>query len=300
MPDVFDPRVVGQVKNLALRSKRLVESYMAGMHKSRLRGISTEFAQHRQYVPGDDTKHLDWKVYAKTDRFFIKEYEAETSMTVRMLIDSSKSMFYKSDDAAMSKFEYASTIAATLAYMLMLQKDTFGLALFDETVRAYYPPKGSGSHFRNIVDVLEKAEPGGKTNLPGAIMRVGPQIKQRGVVFIITDFLGETDELARGLGHLSFSGQDVLLFHIEDPVERDFPFTGQTIFLGMEEEGKLLCDPRDLRNAYLKERNRHLNEVKDIAQRMGFTVENMPTDKSLSDTLSGILMTRLFGAAIKG
>lgn len=292
MADIFDPQVIGSVKNLTLRSMRLVENFMAGMHKSRLRGISTEFAQHRQYVPGDDIKHLDWKVYAKTDKFFVKEYEAETSMTVRMLIDSSKSMFYKSDDAAMSKFEYAATIGATLCYLLMLQKDTFGMALYDENVRTYMPPKGSGSHFRNIVDTLEKITPGGKTDLSKALLTLGPQIKQRGVVIIVSDFVDETDRLGLGLGQMSFAGQDVLLFHIEDPLERDFPFAGQTIFLGMEGEGKLLCDPRDLRHAYMRERTRHLAEIRETAQKFGYNMEDVFTDKRLDGVLSGILMMR--------
>lgn len=293
MPDVFDPQIVGSVKNLTLRSMRLVESIMAGMHKSRLRGISTEFAQHRQYAPGDDTKHLDWKVYAKTDRFFVKEYEAETSMSVWMLVDTSKSMFFKSDQAAMSKFEYAATIAATLAWMMTQQKDTFGLALFDEKVRSLLPPKGSGSHFRNMVDTLEKAEPGGETNVAKTLMTVGPQIKQRSIVILVSDFIDTTEEMSLGLGRMSYAGHDVLPFHIEDPIERDFPFAGQTIFLGPENEGKLLCDPRDYRVAYMKERQRHIDEIRDTCQKFGYYLEAMHTDKPLDQVLSGVLMTRL-------
>ncbi len=293
MADIFDPETIGRVKGLAVRSLRLVESFMVGMHKSRLRGISTEFAQHRQYVYGDDTKHLDWKVFAKTDRFYVKEYEAETSMRVRFMVDTSRSMFYKSDEAAMSKYEYAATVAATLCYLLMQQKDTFGLVLFDEKIRAVLPAKGSGGHFRSVVDALSKAEPGGKTDLGGAMLSLAPQIKQKGLVVVLSDLVDETDKLAYGLGQMSFLGQDVIIFHVEDPVERDFPFAGQTIFLGLEEEGKLLCEPRDLRNAYLAERRRHLESIREISLRFGYDVQDLHTDTRLDEVLSGFLSLRM-------
>jgi len=292
MPDIFDPEVIGRVKGLSLRSLRLVESFMVGMHKSRLRGISTEFAQHRPYVQGDDTRHLDWKVYAKTDRFYVKEYEAETSMGVAFLLDTSKSMFFKSDEAAMSKFEYAATIVATLSYMLMQQKDTFSLVLFDEAVRSLLPFKSSGTHFRNVVEALEQAEPGGKTDISNALLKAAPHLKQRGLVVIVSDMVDETGEMGMGLGQMSFLGQDVILFHVEDPAEREFPFAGQTIFLGLEEEGKLLCEPRDLRNAYLAERKRHLTDIRELCLRFGYELEDMPTDSALDEVLSGFIALR--------
>ena len=293
MPDIFDPEVVGRVKGLAVRSLRLVENFMVGMHKSRLRGISTEFAQHRQYVSGDDTRRLDWKVFAKTDRFYVKEYEAETNMAVRFLVDTSRSMFFKSDEAAMSKFEYAATVAATMAYLLMQQKDTFGLVLFDEKVRAALPPKGSSGHFRNVTEALSKASPGGKTDIGGALLSIAPQIKQKGLVVVLSDLVDESERLGSGLGQMSFLGQDVIVFHVEDPAERDFPFSGQTIFLGLEEESRLLCDPRDLRNAYVAERKRHLDAIRELALRFGYDVEDLPTDARLDEVLSGFLSLRL-------
>jgi uncharacterized protein (DUF58 family) len=292
MPDFFDPHVIGRVKGLALRSLRLVESFMVGMHKSRLRGISTEFAQHRPYVQGDDTRHLDWKVFARTDRFYLKEYEAETSMPVRFLLDTSQSMFYQSPEAAMSKFEYAATIVATLAYMLLQQKDTFGLVLFDETVHAVLPPKGSGGHFRNVLEALSKATGSGRTNISNALATLAPQLKRRGLAVVVSDFVDETDRFASSLGQMSFLGQDIILFHVEDPVEREFPFAGQTIFLGPEQEGKLLCEPRDLRNAYLAERERHLDSIRELCLRFGYEFEHMPTDSRLDAVLAGFLALR--------
>ena len=292
MPDIFDPHVIGRVKGLSLRSLRLVESLMVGMHKSRLRGISTEFAQHRPYVQGDDTRRLDWKVFARTDRLYLKEYEAETSMPVRFLLDTSHSMFFASDEAAMTKFEYAATIVATLAYLLMQQKDAFGLVLFDEAVRAVLPARSSGTHFRTVVDALEKAAGSGKTDISNALRTLAPQLRQRGLVVVVSDFVDETDDLGMGLGQMSFLGQDVILFHVEDPVEREFPFAGRTVFVGPEEEGKLLCEPRDLRRAYLAERRRHLDAIAELCLRFGYPLEDMPTDAPLDVALAGFLALR--------
>ncbi len=192
----------------------------------------------------------------------------------------------------MSKYEYAATVAATVAYLLMQQKDTFGLALFDEKVRAVLPAKGSSGHFRNVTDVLSKATPGGKTDISAALLSIAPQIKQKGLVVIISDLVDETGRLGLGLGQMSFLGQDVILLHVEDPAERDFPFAGQTIFLGMEGEGKLLCEARDLRNAYVSERRRHLDSISELCLRFGYDMEDLPTDARLDEVLSGFLSLR--------
>ena len=213
-------------------------------------------------------------------------------MSVTFMLDTSRSMFFKSEDAAMSKFEYAATIVATLAYMLMQQKDSFSLVLFDEQVRALLPFKSSGSHFRNVLQTMEKAEPGGTTDISNALMRTAPHLKHRGLVVIVSDMIDEIGQMGMGLGQMSFLGQDVILFHVEDPEERDFPFAGQTIFLGLEEEGKLLCEPRDLRNAYLGERRRHLTDLRELCLRFGYEMEDMPTDARLDAVLSGFVALR--------
>jgi uncharacterized protein (DUF58 family) len=295
MTDYFDPEVIGRTRNLEMRSLRLVESLFVGMHKSRLRGISTEFAQHRQYVIGDDTRHLDWKVFARTDRFYVRQYEAETNMPVYFLLDASPSMFFKSPQAAMSKFDYAATVVATLAYLLMEQKDLFGAAVFDEKIRTMVRARNSGSHFRLLLDALSKARPGGTTDIANAILNLGPMLKWSGMVFIVSDFVDDGGKLGTALGQLSYSGQDVVLLHVEDPVERDFHFRGQKVFLGMEGEGKLLCDPRDLRNAYLRKRRAHLEAIRQTAMRFRYSIQEMPTDSRLDTVLSGILSLRLAG-----
>lgn len=292
MPDYFDPHVLARVDGYELRSLRLVESFMTGMHKSRLLGISTEFAQHRQYVPGDDTKHLDWKVFAKTDRYFVKQYEAETNMQVVFLLDCSQSMFFRGQAAAMSKFDYAATIAATLSYLLLQQKDSFGLALFDGKLRTVTPARGAQSHFRNLVRLMQDARPTQQTDLAEACFQIAPQLKRRSLLVVLSDLLTPTDRLALGLGQISFGQHDLILFHVEDAEERDFPYRGQTIFNGSENEGKLLCEPRDLRQAYLNARRKHLAALRQSSLQLGYNVVEMPTDARMDDTLSHFLAYR--------
>lgn len=292
MADYFDPRVLAQVESYELRSLRLAESYMAGMHKSRLLGISTEFAQHRQYVPGDDTKHLDWKVFAKTDRYYVKQYEAETNMQVLFLVDCSQSMFFRGSASAMSKFDYAATITAALAWLLLQQKDAFGLGLFDGKVRTLLPARGAQSHFRNMVKILQDAQPSRQTDLAEVLFGVVPQLKRRSLLVVLSDFLTTTERLAMAIGQVSFGHHDMVLFHVEDAEERDFPYRGQTIFHGSEDEGKLLCDPRDLRQAYLTARRRHLAGLREACLQFGYDLAEMPTDSRLDEMLSKFLAHR--------
>ena len=292
MTNYFDPKIIGRIKNLDLRSMRLVENFVSGMHKSKILGISTEFAQHRQYVEGDEIKHIDWKVYAKTDKYYIKQYEAETSMNTYFLIDTSASMFFKSDEASMSKFDYAATTVSAMMYMVQGQKDAFALGLFDGKLHTRLPAKGSKSHYQNCNRLLEAAKPTTSTNVSGALTSIAPLMTKAGIVIIISDFIDDLDKLSLALGQMNFIGHDVILFHVEDPLERDFSYGGQTIFIGPENEGKLLCDPRDLRSAYLRERDLHINEVRRICRRSGYELENMFTDSPLDGTLSSIIASR--------
>ncbi len=292
MPDFFDPHVISRIRGYEIRSFRMVESYMAGMHKSRMLGISTEFAQHREYVPGDDTRHLDWKVFAKSDRYFVKQYEAETSMQVMFLLDASRSMFFRSDEAAMSKYEYAATTLSALAWLLTQQKDAFGLGLFDREVRSVLPAKSSTTHFRNMVDVLEKASPGAETDLCDVLLNIAPQLKRRSLVVLLTDLVTDLDRLALGIGQISFGDHDLILMHVEDPLERDFTPQGQTMLIGSEGEGQLLCEPRDLRQAYLDARSEHLQQARNTVRHFGYELESLPTDAPLSDALTHVLTWR--------
>lgn len=265
---------------------------MIGVHRSPFRGISTDFAEHRHYVQGDDTRHLDWKIYARSDRYYVKKYQQDTNLECRFLVDCSKSMFYKSDEAALSKFDYAATLVASLAYLLHKQRDSVGLTLFDGQMRQALPPRSSYSHFQHLTGTLEKVEPGPDTDLAAAVRKLGLQISRRGMVVLVSDFLDDLDSFGEGLGLHDAEGNEVILFHIEDPAEREFPWAGPSVLLGTENEGKLLCDPRDLRNEYLAQRERHISALYQAARQHGYMMEEAATDQPLDGLLSGFLNAR--------
>ena len=289
---IFDPHIIARIERLELRARRLVEGYMIGIHRSPYRGISTDFAEHRHYVQGDDTRHLDWKIYARSDRYYVKKYEQDTNLECRLLVDCSRSMFFRSDEAALTKFEYAATLAASLAYLLHKQRDAVGLSLFDSDLRATLPPRATYGHFRHLTETLEQTTPGADTALGTALKKAALQARRRGVVVIVSDFVDDLTPLAEGLGLHDCEGNEVILFRIEDPAEKAFPYGGPTIFLGMENEGKLLCDPRDLRNHYLAERERHVGGLHEACRQHGFMMEDAPTDGALDTLLSGFLNMR--------
>ncbi|PCJ58621.1 MAG: hypothetical protein COA79_12745 [Planctomycetota bacterium] len=289
----FDPAICGRVRQMALKSQKIVEGSRAGLHKSRMRGMSTTFSQHRQYVHGDDLRHLDWKVFAKTDKYFIREFEAETNLECRIFLDCSESMFYQSEYASISKYDYAATLATTLSFMLLKEKDSCGLILFDDKVRTIMPPRSSHSHFLNMVETMENITPGKNSDLNAVLLKSGSQFKKKGIAIVISDFIMDVQKLAQGLSQLNFSGQDVILMLVEDPAERDFPFSGQTRFLEVEGDEKLLCDASDLRDIYLEERSAHHQGVRDIGRIFAYPLEILPTDQPLEDVLAGFLVARM-------
>ena len=290
--NVFDPHIIARIDRLELRARTIVEGFMLGIHRSPYHGISTDFAEHRHYVQGDDTRHLDWKVYARSDRFYVKKYEQDTNLEARFLVDCSRSMFFKSADAAMSKFEYAATLVASLAYLLQKQRDAVGLTLFDNALRTTLPPRATFAHFRHMTDTLENATPGGDTALGNALKKLGMALRRRGLVIVVSDFLDELDDFGHGLALHAVEGNEVILFRVEDPEEKEFPYRGSTLFLGMENEGRMLCDPLDLRREYLVERERHIARLYDACRRHGFMMEEALTDQPLDGMLSGFLNMR--------
>jgi uncharacterized protein (DUF58 family) len=289
---VFDPHVIARIERLELRARRLVEGFMIGIHRSPYHGISTDFAEHRHYVQGDDTRHLDWKIYARSDRFYVKKYEQDTNLEARFLLDASRSMFFAGEGAAMSKFEYAATLVASLAYLLHRQGDAVGLVLFDDRIREFLPPGATLRHYRHLTDTLERASPGGDTALGDALKKIGSQFRRRGLVVVVSDFLDDIAPLAEGLGLHDCEGNEVILFRIEDPVERTLPFRGPSVLLGLEGEQRIRCDPRDLRGQYLAHRARHIGELHDACRQHGFMMEEAPTDAPLDGVLQGFLSTR--------
>jgi uncharacterized protein (DUF58 family) len=252
----LQPEILARIGDLELRARSVIEGFVSGMHRSPYQGHSVEFAQHREYTPGDDIRHLDWRVYGKSDRFYIKQYEAETNLRSHILVDCSASMRYPEQDLAqgrMTKFEYAATLAASIAYLLVNQQDAVGLMLFDEAIRASLPPLSHQPHLKSILHQLELARPNRTTSARAVFTEIATQLRRRSLVVLISDLLADVDQITEALGRLRHAGHEVIVFHLLDHDERQFPFQDYTMFDGLEAvDQQLFTDPQSLRNGYLK------------------------------------------------
>ena len=259
------PDALARVGKLEVRARHVVEGVLSGLHRSPYYGQSIEFSQHREYVPGDEARHIDWKVWSKTDRYYVKLYEEDTNLRTTLLVDLSESMSFggpPESGAAMNKADYAATLAAALSYLLIKQQDTVGLITFDSEIRNRLPHRGKRTHLNDVAAALGAEQAEKKTDLYSVLARVAEEQVRRGMVVLISDLFGDRDGLYRGLRMLRHRGHDVLVFHVLDDVELDFTFQGTTRFKGMEETGTLTCDPRALRDGYLKAMNAFLDETR--------------------------------------
>ncbi|MBT3277982.1 MAG: DUF58 domain-containing protein [Phycisphaerales bacterium] len=294
----LDPHVLEKIKRLDLRARHVVEGFISGLHRSPFQGFSVEFATHREYVPGDDIKHIDWKVQARTDRIYIKQYEEETNLKSTFLVDGSESMRFRMPDSdTMTKFDYAATCAAALAYMLQQQQDAVGLATFDEGLMEYIPPSNSPTQLKRMVHALSTTEQRKKTELAPVCHRLAEKMARRGMVCLVTDlFVDDVEETILALEHFRHAGHEVMLLHIMDDAELTFPFQSVTLFRGLEEMGEETVEPKALRDAYLEEVNTFLHEVKRrcAAARIDYRLVN--TSEHLDAVLSSFLAARMAAA----
>jgi uncharacterized protein (DUF58 family) len=284
------PGTVAKISRLDLRAKQVVEGFISGMHKSPVFGHSIEFKQHREYTMGDDIRHLDYKVWSKTDRFYIKQYEAETNLRCNLVVDVSESMHY--GNGPLNKYNYGCTAAACLAYMLLRQHDATGCITFDEAVRKIVPSRGNLTHLDAILDAMHTSKPREKTDILNILRMVTESLPSRGMVVIISDCLVDREPLIKGLEMLCQRRHDILMFHILDTEERTFPFVGTTRFEGMEEMPHLLCDPRALRDGYIEALEEYLVEVRRGCTRLGIDYQLVYTDDYLDAILSKFLHFR--------
>ncbi|MCC7337373.1 MAG: DUF58 domain-containing protein [Pirellulaceae bacterium] len=254
------PEAVKRVQQLELRARHIVEGFLSGAHRSPYFGQSVEFVQHRQYVPGDDVRHVDWKVWARQDRLVIKQYEEDTNLRCSLLIDSSASMGY--GRGPMTKFEYASILAACISLLVLKQQDAVGSVLFDNKIRSRVPLRTSQRHLTDILSSLENAAPGDKTNLDSVFRDVVQTFPKRGLMILLSDLLGAEESSLRGIDTLRRAGHDVMVLHILDDDELDFPFADPTRFEGLESDDHLTCNPRALREGYLEALERFLDRVR--------------------------------------
>ena len=243
------PEAIARIARLELRARAVVEGVLAGLHKSPYKGQSVEFLQHREYVRGDDLRRVDWKVWGRQDRLYIKEFEEETNLRLTLLVDGSASMDYRS--GALSKYDYAATLAASLAWLALSHGDAVGCAVFDEKIRASVPARTKRSHLSSVVDVLETSRSNRPTAFGPVLRSLSETLPRRGMVVIISDLLGDREGVVQGMQFLRRRGHDLVLLHVMDEDELTFPFEGPTRFEGLELPEHIACNPRALREGYL-------------------------------------------------
>ena len=286
----LDPKVLAKITRLDLQARLVVEGFISGLHRSPFHGFSVEFASHREYVPGDDTRHIDWKVQAKTDRYYVKQYEEETNLKATFLLDASESMHYGS--GAMSKYQYAAGVVASLGFLLLQQQDAVGLGVFDEDVRSYIPAAANPNHLKRLIREMDVTEPREKTSLEAVCHALAEKLPRRGLICLVSDLFVDLDGVVRGLQHFRHHGHEVVVLHVMDADELTFPFQGNTMFRGLESAGRLLVDPRALRDDYLAAVERFCRQVKRtcISHRMDY--KRISTADHLDAALLAFLAAR--------
>ncbi|MEX2026424.1 MAG: DUF58 domain-containing protein [Pirellulaceae bacterium] len=292
-PISIDPRTLAKLSGLHLRARHIVEGYVAGLHRSPYHGFSIEFAEHREYAPGDDLKYVDWKVFGRTDKFYLKQYEDETNLLCYLVLDVSESMTYKSDPKSLSKLEYAQCLAATLAWLVLQQQDAAGLVTFDSQIRSLVRPASSPQHLQQLLHVMESATSGNKTTAGPIFHELAERLKKRGVVIILSDFFDDVPSLLAGLKHFRHRRHDVILLHVLDPAEISFQFQRPTQFLALEEFPNVLVDPPSLRKAYQREFDAFQKSLEQGARALMMDYVVVPTDRPLDVALSAFLSSRM-------
>jgi uncharacterized protein (DUF58 family) len=291
MADYLDPEVIAKAQALGVKARTLVEGLRVGDHKSPYRGFSVEFVQHREYVPGDDIRHIDWKGYGRSERYTIKQYEQETNFTAHLMVDASNSMLYGDKDA--NKLEFAKTLTAALAYLIVQQRDSVALDVFDADWRDRLPASGQMGHVQTILNTLESVKPRDKTTMGPLLHDIANQVRRRGLFFLISDCFDDVQSVLGGLQHLRFGGHEVIVFHILHPDEIDFPFNGMVKFDAMEEKMHLLTRPQLVRPTYLRALKKYLEEFQQGCERNRCDYVQMSTGRPLGETLTEYLARRL-------
>jgi len=291
-PKFLDPKILARLEGLQLRARLIVEGYVSGVHRSPFHGFSVEFAEHREYAPGDDLRYLDWKVFGRTDKYHLKQFEQETNLVCYLLLDISESMRYRSADAAMSKFEYAQCLAAALAYLVLHQQDSVSMVTFDNEIRALVRPGSNPSHIKQLIQVMEQSTTERKTTTGPIFHELAQRLKKRGIIVVISDLFDDVDSMMAGLKHLRHRRHEVILMHVLDPAELDFRFRQTTLFKGLEQLPDVLLEPRSLRKAYLEEFGRFIHHIKRGCRMNRIDYVPIRTDQPLDVALSSYLSSR--------
>jgi uncharacterized protein (DUF58 family) len=288
----LDPRTLAQLQGLELRARRIVEGYVAGLHRSPYRGFSNEFAEHREYVSGDDLRYVDWKVFGKTDKVYLKQFEEETNLVCYLLLDTSESMNYRGPNAPLSKLAYAQCAAASLAYLVLHQRDSVGLVTFDQEIRQLIRPSSSPTQLKQLLTVMEQSTAAKKTRTGPIFHDLAERLARRGIIVVISDLFDDVDEMLAGLTHFRHRRHDVIVFHVLDPAELDFPFEQVTMFKGLEGLGEVVTEPRSLRNAYQQEVRSYLKRIRGGCRARQIEYLTLRTDEPLDAMLTSFLSAR--------
>ena len=287
---LIDPQTLMTIRNLELRARVVVEGFWNGIHRSPYHGFSVEFTEYRQYTPDDDPRYLDWRVFARSDRYFIKKFEDETNLRCYLLADNSRSMSYGS--LGYTKAQYAATLAATLAYFLYLQGDAVGLLTFDDQIREYLPARHRTGHLRQVMIALEKPPSGQATDLRLPLERVAEMVRKRGLVILISDFLAPIGRFELDLSSLVACGHEVIVFQVLDPAETAFDFTTTSLFEDVESGRTLFIDPAAVRKEYLRKLEAHCASLRAICERLGCAWHRLETTRPLELALFDVLRQR--------
>lgn len=293
-PQILSAGDVSRLSGLQLLAKQVVEGFSSGLHRSPHKGFSVEFREHRAYVPGDDIRTIDWKLYGKTDRLYIREYEEETNVRCTILLDCSGSMKYRGSRAGgLSKHEYAVRSAACLAWLMLQQQDSVGLVTFDTRVRRYIPPRARPRHLKHLLSELSTQQPGDETNLADVFHQIASRIHRRGLVLVISDLFGDVDQLMKALAHFRHARHEVVIFQIWDDDELDFPFRQWTQFTSLEDANRRhLVDPGQLRAAYLQKLAEYREQLGRGCSRQRVSLVPLTTSQPCADALAAWLAIR--------
>ena len=287
----IDPQTLMRIRNLELRARVVVEGFWNGLHRSPYHGFSVEFTEYRQYTPGDDPRWVDWKLFARSDRYFLRKFEDETNLRCQLLVDASRSMGYGSVNYA--KSDYANTLAATLAHFLSKQGDAVGVLTFDEKVRDYLPARNRPGHLRHIMLALEKASAGTTTDLITPLERSVELTRKRGLMVLISDLLATLDRFEQSLAALNACGHEIVVFHVLDPAELKFEFDKAALFLDVESGKELYIDPVQAKKEYLRKFTAHNAGIESACRKLGAAYHRLTTDRPLELALFDFLRSRM-------
>ncbi len=287
----LDPVVISKLKTLELRARMVVEGFKVGLHRSPYHGFSVEFSEHRPYMQGDALKNIDWKVYAKNEKYFIKQFEEETNLICNIFIDVSRSMNYK-HTAKITKLDYAKTLAAALSYVMIDQQDSVGLAIYSDKIHSYLPPKSNRVYLKTILSELNQIKPGGATVTSKCLDSVAEKIKKRGLTIIISDFFDDMDSILTALKHIHYKKNEVIVFQVLDPIEKNFGFGSDSIFVDLETGEQMTTQPHQIQKAYRQAMNEFTNKLKSECLNYGIEYNVIETTQPFDKALIGYFAKR--------